>query len=157
MAKALSLIMLIWSISIKLWCNVKFKTLLASFLVVILCSWVWIGTICSGPKSNSAIIEIEEGSFNGYLTARNYRIVEGKISNSLYFLHVLSTSVYSSAVRKVDPSGVQTWLTSFVFDTNVKSLSVDATEKYVFLNAAVSPLTIVILSANNGVILNQHV
>ena len=76
------------------------------------------------------------------------------------YLHQYILSVYSSpiraAVRKVDASGSQTWIASFVFWPIEKSLSVDAAEQSVYLASYTNPMVVVELLTSDGSIVSQH-
>ena len=51
--------------------------------------------------------------------------------NTYKYIYFVSTP-YNVAVRKVDASGSQTWITSFAFMPTLKSMSVDAAEQNVY-------------------------
>ena len=56
----------------------------------------------------------------------------------------------------MDASGSQTWVASFSFDPNTKSLSVDAAEQSVYLACYGSPMVVLKLAASDGSIISQH-
>ena len=56
----------------------------------------------------------------------------------------------------MDSSGTSVWLASIALYPSVKSLSVDASEQNVYFSGFVNPLVVLILSAGDGSIKNQH-
>ena len=111
---------------------------------------------CSSSVPSSAAITTEKCSFDGYSTTYTYGVVEGPVSNSLYYLYRLDSGSNSAAVRKVDASGSQTWMASFAFWPILKSLSVDATEQSVYLASNENPLVVLKLLASDGSVVSQH-
>ena len=96
---------------------------------------------CPSSVPPSAATITEQCSFSGYTYTYTYGIAGGPVSNSLYYLYLISTpSFYNAAVRKVDASGSQTWMASFAFQPIMKSLSVDAAEQSVYLASKTTPL-----------------
>ena len=69
---------------------------------------------------------------------------------------IVSVASTNAAVRKVDAFDSQTWMASFVFDTIMKSLSVDAAEQTVYFARAGNPIMIMRMTASVGSILTQH-
>ena len=100
---------------------------------------------CPPSVPSSAATTTEQYSFLGYTTTQTYGIAVGPVSNSLYYLYFLYSSLspsYNSAVRKVDASGSQTWMASFTFYSIVKSLSVDAAEQSLYVASSTSTLMV---------------
>ena len=56
----------------------------------------------------------------------------------------------------MDASGTENWITSFVFTSDGKSLSVDADEQSVYLASQTNPLVVLRLSATFGSVVSQH-
>ena len=111
--------------------------------------------ICSASVSTSAATTTEQSSFSGY-TTEMFGVAVGQMCNSLYYLYRLTSGSYNAAVRKVDESGSQIWMASFAFDPDVKSLSVDASERSVYLAVHINPLVVLKLSGSTGSITSQH-
>ena len=53
-------------------------------------------------------------------------------------------------------TGTLNWIAAFLFYPNVKSLSIDAAEQYVYLTSSTTPLTVLRLSSNDGSIVSQQ-
>ena len=92
---------------------------------------------------------------------RRFQTYDSKhISYFNKYLQQYILSVYpplnNAAVRKVDASGSQTWMASFVFQPILKSLSVDAAEQSVYLASSINPLIVLKLAASDGSIVSQH-
>ena len=87
-------------------------------------------SICPSSVPASAAMTIEKYTFSSYSTSP-FGTIQGPLSNSLYFLYKLSSSI-KAAVRKVDASGSQIWVACFGFEPSAKSLSVDAAEQSVY-------------------------
>ena len=132
--------------------NLQTLVVVLSILSLSICS-VQTATCPSSVPISAATI-IEKYNFSGYATS-TYGITEGPVSNSLYYLYQISSPI-SAAVRKVDASGSQTWMTSFLFTPLLKSLSVDAAEQSVYLASQVNPIVVLKLSASDGSIVSQH-
>ena len=119
-----------------------------------LCSWMWTANTCPISTSSSTAITIEQFTLseNG---AQTSGVVVGPVSNSLYYLITIYYFGYS-AVRKVDVSGSETWLAAFGSSPMMKSLSVDATEQYVYFVSSTSNFVVMKLTASNGIVVSQH-
>ena len=112
--------------------------------------------ICPSSVLFSSAIITDQCSFTGFSIAVTNGVVGGPVSNSLYYLHQLTSSSDYAVVRKVDVSGSQTWIASFAFWPIQKSLSVDAAEQSVYLASWVNPLVVLILSSSDGSVVSQH-
>ena len=126
--------------------------------------WVLALSICSVQTATcpssvlySAATTTEQCNFTGYTTTETFGIVGGPVSNSLYYLYRLNLPSYSAAIRRVDASGSQTWMASFVFDPIVKSLSVDAAEQSVYLATSTATLGVLKLSTRDGSKVSHHI
>ena len=122
-------------------------------LAAIICSVLT--STCPPSVPSSAATTIEQYSFSQSASSQTDGLAVGLVSNSLYYLHDLSSS-NSAAVRKVDASGSQTWIASFAFQPIRKSLSVDAAEQSVYLASQTSTLVALKLLASNGSVVSQH-
>ena len=110
---------------------------------------------CPSSVPSSSATTTEQCNFSGYTTTQTYGIAVGPVSSSLYYLYFISTPA-SAVVRKVDATGSQAWMASFIFDLISKSLSVDATEQNVYLASYPDPLVVLKLATSSGSILAQH-
>ena len=104
------------------------------------------------PSSSATIKEL--CSFSTFSSTFTYRTVEGPMSSNAYYLYQLASS--NTAIRKVDSLGSEIWLDSFIFKPIMKSFAVDSTEQFVYLASLNSPLEVLRLSAENGVIINLN-
>ena len=52
--------------------------------------------------------------------------------------------------------GSKAWIASFQFSPIMKSLSIDSSEKYLYLGGATNPIVVLTLSTNDGSILSQQ-
>ena len=107
---------------------------------------------CSSSVPSSAVTITEQYKISGSATI-SYGVAVGPVSKSLYYLYWIS---FNAAVRKVDASGSQTWVTSFTLNPISKSLSIDAAEQSVYLASCESPLVVIKLDASSGSIASQH-
>ena len=133
-----------------------FQTLIVGLCVLALSICSVLAATCPSSVPPSMEIIVEKCSFTGYASTQTYGIVGGPVSNSLYYLYYLQSPLNNAAVRKVDASGYQTWMASFVFQPILKSLSVDAAEQSVYLASFTSPLVVLKLTAKDGAIISQH-
>ena len=62
----------------------------------------------------------------------------------------------NAVVRKTDTSGVQSWIVSFAFIPNAKSLAIDSTEQNVFIASKASPMVVLRISAGTGTVTEQN-
>ena len=113
---------------------------------------------CSGSVSNSTLTTTERCSFIGpyYPSTIVLSLAEGPVSKYLYYLYYVYTSTDNTIIRKVDASGSVSWMASFDFNPSEKSLAVDATEQYVYVESWTSPLVVLRLSSSNGLAVSQH-
>ena len=111
--------------------------------------------ICPASVSSSPATTIEQCSFSGFTYSETLGVAVGPVSNSFYYLHWIFTPD-STAVRKVDASGSQSWIVSFAFYPIAKSLSVDATEQSVYFASRTGPVVVLKLAASDGSIVSQH-
>ena len=123
--------------------------------------WVLISRIeiikssaCSNSVPSSVVTITEQYWFNNKNTII-YGVTSGEVSNFLYFMHGVYSLSYT-VVRKVDPSGTQSWLASFNFLPTIKSLSLDASEQTVYFARNSNPIEIIRLYSSNGKFLSQH-
>ena len=132
------------------------QTLMVGLCVLALSIYSVQTATCSASVSSSLATTTERYSFTGSPIVSAFRIVVGPVSNSFYYLYRLFSGSNSAAVRKVDASGSQTWMASFLFNPIVKSLAVDATEQSVYLSVRKTPLIVLKLDASTGALVSQH-
>ena len=136
-----------------------FQALIVGLCVLALSICSVLSATCPPSVPSSAATITELSSFTGYTSTYTYGIAGGPVSNSLYYLYWLSSPsipISNAAVRKVDASGSQTWMTSFAFWPLSKSLSVDAAEQSVYLASRNDPLIVLKLLTSDGSIVSQH-
>ena len=142
-----------------MWVEAKRRTPLVNLISIVFAFWILVASIqrtqsatCPNSVPSSAAITTEQSSISS--TTITYGVAGGLVSNSLYYMYYLPST--SAIVRKVDVSDQQTWIASFTFEPNSKSLSVDAGEKTVYLTSWTSPLIVLWLSTSNGAITSQQ-
>ena len=145
------------------WLISQFKTSRLCIHILMVGLWVLTLSICSvqtatcpSSVSPSLATTTEQYNFSEYTTTEGYGVTVGPVSGSLYYMYHLSTPSDAATVRKVDPSGSQTWMASFAFYPTVKSLSVDVVEQSVYLASFTDPTDVLKLAASDGSIVSQH-
>ena len=132
------------------------KTLIVGLIVIAASISQVRTTTCPNSVSPSVATTARQCSFTGFSSSRTYRIVEGPVSSSLYYSYLLNED-NKVIVRKEDASGSQSWMSSFLFMTIMKSLAVDIAEQNVYLVAHLTNILIMLrLSASDGSIISQH-
>ena len=128
-------------------------TLTLSYIIS-LCQW----STCSSSISNSNTITSEQGNFIGYVVTTTYSVVAGPVSNSLYYLYFYRLPSFGLAIRKVNTDGSLAWMAAIIpFDSLYKSLTIDASEKYVYAAYYSSILDVVRFNSSTGAIVDaQH-
>ena len=130
------------------------KPFMVSLCVISACIWLVLTATCPPSVPSSAAKIADQSSFTGFTNIQTYGVARGQVSNSLFYLYRIAST--NAAVRKVDAFDSQTWMASFVFDTIMKSLSVDAAEQTVYFARAGNPIMIMRMTASVGSILTQH-
>ena len=110
--------------------------------------------ICPPSVSSSVATTTEQYNFSG--RTNTLEVAGNSVSNNLYYMYSIFLESERAAVRKVDASGSQIWLASFLFEPIKKSLSVDAAEQSVYLASMTNHLTVLKLSASDGSIISQQ-
>ena len=123
---------------------------LASSVLLIQCS------ICPSSVSSSLATTTDQYSFSGYTTTQTKGVAVGAVSKNLYYLHMLTSTSDNTAIIRENESGSNVWMSSFALKPNMKSLSVDSTEKYLYFTGFMYPLLVMRLSAADGTIVSQH-
>ena len=132
------------------------QTLMVGLLVLALSICSIQTATCPPSVPSSTATTTEQCSFSGYTNTYTDGMAVGPVSNSLYYLYGLSPSPNAAIVRKVDASGLQTWMASIGFWPINKSLSVDAAEQNLYLASSTNPLVVLKLAASGGSIVTQH-
>ena len=132
-----------------------FRTLILSLFIMTLSFPSVRSAICPSSVPASAAMTIETYNFSQY-PAFPFGTIQGPVSDNLYFLHQILFGSNNAAVRKVNASGSQIWVTSFGVESSAKSLSVDAAKQSVYFSSYTSPLTVFRLNTTDGSVLSQH-
>ena len=131
------------------------KTFMIGLFVLVASICSVLTATCPSSVPSSAATTIEECSFTGYSTTYTLGHTIGPVSNSIYYLFLISTPE-NTAVRRVDASGSQTWLASFALRQVWKNLSIDAAEQSVYIASLTNFLVVLKLAASNGALVSQH-
>ena len=83
-----------------------------------------------------------------------FKKLERNYFRSVYALAISIPN--NTAIRKMDASGSESWLTSFGFYPVTKSLTVDATEQALYLVSFTNSLVVFRLSTRDGSIISQQ-
>ena len=141
------------------WWVFEFNTpqlLFQTFMVILFVLIVSISSvetaIWPSPISSSSATTKQQCSISSTNT-ETYGVTEGSVSKNLYFLYLINPS--STAIMRMNASGTQKWLASFAFYPILKSLSVDPSEKNVYLASWTDPLSVLWLDASDGSIVFQ--
>ena len=111
---------------------------------------------CPNSVPSSALKTKEQSSFSGSTSTYVFGVIGDPVSNSLYYLYGITITIVKTVLQKVDASGSQIWLASFVFQSCLKSLSLDETKQNVYLASSTSSLAVLKLSTSNGAIVSQQ-
>ena len=138
-----------------LWSKNKIKSSIWVVLMLIylipLCFWSkW-----PASTSISNTIASEQCSFSGYSSTITYNAVSGPVSNNMYYLHYISPP-NNWAIRKSSLDGSTLWLAAFSFIPAIKSLAVDASERYAYIGSWTNPLDVIRLSTDTGSIVDTQ-
>ena len=99
-------------------------------------------TICPNSVPSSASKTTEKFTFSGSTSTYVFGVIGDPVSNSLYYLYGITITTVRTVLQKVDASGSQTWLASFVFQSCMKSLSLDEAKQNVYLASSTSSLAV---------------
>ena len=146
---------------IPLWMSAKIINLYKPFywyfyaliLISLLSLSYW--STCSTSELNSNSIETNIFTFSGYTAAGTYKIIDGPISESLYYLIVI-LNPYNTVVRKVSPERKELWITAIGFRPLIKALSIDDNEQHLLFASYSNPLVVWRLSTSTGAIVGSQ-
>ena len=105
--------------------------IILSIITMLFNQYSW--DFCRTLNSNLNAITSQKISFSGYTKVYTNRVVSGPVSNNLYFLDkIYLTTNFNTAIRKASIDGTPIWMTAIMFEPIMKSLSIDATEMYIY-------------------------
>ena len=110
---------------------------------------------CSTSELNSNSIETNLFSFSGYTAAATFGIIDGPISESLYYL-IEIFNPFNTVVRKLSPERKELWITAVGFRPLIKTLSIDANEQHLLFASYSNPLNVWRLSTSTGAIVGSQ-
>ena len=135
------------------WWVFEFNTpqlLFQTFMVILFVLIVSISSvetaIWPSPISSSSATTKQQCNIS-LTNTETYGVTEGSVSKNLYFLYLINQD---TAVMRMNATSSQKWLASFIFYPILKSLSVDPSEKNVYLASLANPLSVLWLDASNG-------
>ena len=94
-------------------------------------------------------------NYSTYSPTKIYRSVIGPVSSDLYLLSSIVSGSNYCTIRKLDTSESLVWENGYGFDPNLKSMRIDSTEQYIYIEAYSSNLSVLKLYASSGSILSQ--
>ena len=158
MERKLWRILSLWRTKSKIVFHILFRLLIAIVAISILYASTSIAATCPSTIASSAAIDSEYFYFTGYSYTDNLKPIGGPISTDLYFLYQIYTvysSVYHTAIRRVDKKGSLIWMASYAIYPSIKSFSMDANEQSVCFASRATTIEVIWLAASTGVITSQ--
>ena len=110
---------------------------------------------CSTSDLNSNSIETNLFTFSGYPGAATFGIINGPISESLYYLIEIFYP-FNTVVRKVSLERKELWITAIGFRPLIKTLSIDTNEQHLLFASFSNPLNVFRLSTSTGAIVGSQ-
>ena len=120
-----------------------------------LLKWFWSST-CSSSVSSANAITSKQVAFSSYSSDVIQSVVQGEVSNCLYYMHSLSSSSSVEVVIKMNPDDTVSWATSVLFSPLGSSLSVSLDEQYVYLGNSGTTLEVWRIMASTGNIIDTQ-
>ena len=141
---------------LRLWAAVWTDIWLENRIKLIVTTTLWLmfslglaGTWTASVANTNAITR-EEWSVNGISTFA-YSIKVGPVSSSFYYIYWNSNPSYKWLVRKIFSDNTLAWMTnSYPLESNIKSITFDLAEKYIYFATWTSPSDVVRLLTSTG-------
>ena len=135
--------------------SLKFQSIFFIIFIELLLFLQSSASIWPASITTQNTITSNEATFGGYSIWNAFGVAFSPKSSSFYYMYRASGSDVT-IVRKINSDDTLAWMTSVSFRPTVKSLMVDANEKYVFVSSSTNPMNVLRLLATTGAIVDTQ-